>query len=470
MMVAMAISSCNEDTASIGIYPEEDAISHSSAIFNFHTYSIALDSVLCNSYTSYLGNIQDPETGTQIQASFATQFHTFENYHLPAKERLFPLGAKVSASDKVKCDSCEIRLFFNSYYGDGNNPMKMEVYPLDKDNLLEENKDYYSNTDLTQYVKQGEEPIATKVFTPLDYTISDADRTSSSHTNNVRIILPTEYGTAIMNSYYEHPEYFANSFEFIRNVCPGFYFKLKSGIGSMLNISVGTMNLYFTYYDAESADSVYQGYSRFAATAEVIQTTQFESQDLRKLVDDTSCTYLKTPAGIGTVIDLPISEIYKNHELDSVSKASIVLTRYNKNQNSDYSLGIPTTLLMVRKQNMRSFFSNRDVTDSQTSFTTTYSSAYNSYTFENLSRLISFCQHEKVQGMKDSGLTEAQWEAAHPDWNKVVVIPVKTSSTSDSYGNSKMVSITHDMGMNSVRLVGGPNNPLQMQVIYSRFQ
>lgn len=467
---AITICGCDEETGSIGIFPEEDAISHSSAIYNFYTQSIALDSVLCNSYTSFLGNILDPETGTHIQASFATQFHTFENYKLPDKECMFPPSSSFSPSDPVHCDSCEIRLYFKSYYGAGDTPMKLEIYQLDENNILEEDKDYYSNTDLSQFVKQGDAPIATKVFTPLDYTITDAERNSSTHTDNVRIVLPAEYGNRIMNAYYEHPEYFRNSYEFIRHVCPGLYFKLKSGVGTMLNISVGTLNIYFKYFDLQNPQTVYEGLSRFAATAEVIQTTQFETEDLRKLVDDPSCTYLKTPAGIGTLIELPIKEIYLHHESDSVSKARLSLTRYNRSETTDSPLGIPTTLLMVRKQDMRSFFAKRQVPDLQTSFTTSYSSGYNSYTFENLGRIISYCQHEKLNGMKQSGMTEEQWEAAHPDWNKVVVIPVRTSSTTDNYGQSHIVSVTHDMGMNSVRLLGGPNTPLEMQVIYSRFQ
>lgn len=467
---AIVLCGCDEDTGSIGIFPEEDAISNSSAVYQYFTRSIAMDSVLCNSYTSFLGNIRDPETGTHIQASFASQFHTFENFKLPEKRLMFPAGTNYSPSDPVHCDSCEIRLYFNSYYGLGDTPMKLEVYQLDENNILEEDKDYYSNTDLSQFVKKGAEPIATKIFTPLDYTISDAERTSSKHTDNVRIVLPAEYGSQIMNTFYAHPEYFRNSYEFIRHVCPGFYFKLKSGVGTMLNISVGTLNIYFKYFDEHQTDSVYQGLSRFAATAEVIQTTQFETEGLRQLVDDPSCTYLKTPAGIGTLIELPVKEIYRNHETDSVSKARLTLTRFNRSETTESPLGIPTTLLMVRKQNMRSFFSQRQVTDQQTSFTTTYSSALNTYSFDNLARLISYCQHEKTNGMKQSGMTEEQWEAANPDWNKVVVIPVKTSSTTDQYGSNRMVSVTHDMGMNSVRLVGGPNTPLDMQVIYSRFK
>ena len=153
-----------------------------------------------------------------------------------------------------------------------------------------------------------------------------------------------------------------------------------------------------------------------------------------------------------------------------MSKASLVLTKYNGKEDSKYALGTPATLLLVRKQNMYSFFANRNVTDLQTSFTTNFDAVYNTYTFDNLSRLISYCHHEKLHGMETSRMSEQQWEASHPDWNKVVVIPVKTSSTADQTGTNHVVSVTHDMGMNSIRLVGGPNTPLQMQVIYSRFK
>ena len=238
----------------------------------------------------------------------------------------------------------------------------------------------------------------------------------------------------------------------------------------MLNVDVGTLNVYFTFYDEEDPDSVYDGITRFAATPEVIQATQFENDDLQQLIDTSDCTFLKTPAGICTEVTLPIREIYAEHQNDSVNKAQLTLTRYNNKPNTDYSLGIPSTLLLVRKQNMYSFFTNREVADSQTSYTTTFDATYNTYTFQNLCRLISYCQHEKLNGMRETGLSETAWEAANPDWNHVVLIPVKVSSTTNSQGVSQQVSVAHDMDMNSVRLVGGPGQPIQMQVIYSKYQ
>ena len=469
-VMTILMCGCDEDTGSIGIYPDEDAVTNSSEVFQFHTRSIALDSVLSNSYTSFLGNIKDPETGTHIQASFVSQFHTFENYKLPEKRLMFPLSVDFRKDEPVACDSCELRLYFNSYYGAGNTPLKLEVYELDEENVLREEDEFYSNTDLSRYVKPGSEPIATKVFTPTDYTLADAERNSSTHTDNVHINLPADYGSRIMNRYYEHPEYFSDSYAFIRNVCPGFYFKLKSGEGTMLNISVGALNIYFTYYDIQNPDTAFQALTRFAATAEVIQATHFETEDLQRLVEDPSCTYLKTPSGIATLIELPVKDIYRSHPTDSVSRARLTLTCFNKSDDNDYTLGTPSNLLMVRKKDMYSFFANHQVPDNKTSFATSYSSSFNSYTFDNVGRLISYCQHEKLNGMKESGMSEEQWEAAHPGWNEAVVIPVKTSTSTDGNRRSYITSVTHDMGMNSVRLKGGPGTPIEMQVIFSGFR
>lgn len=71
-----------------------------------------------------------------------------------------------------------------------------------------------------------------------------------------------------------------------------------------------------------------------------------------------------------------------------------------------------------------------------------------------------------MKGMKEKGLTDAQWNALYPDWNKAVLIPVETSKNTEGVE----VSVTHDLGLNSIQLQGGPRNPIQMQVIYSRFE
>ncbi len=118
---------------------------------------------------------------------------------------------------------------------------------------------------------------------------------------------------------------------------------------------------------------------------------------------------------------------------------------------------------------MYSFFLNHQVADSKTSYTTSFNSTYNTYEFSNISRLLSYCKHEKMTAAADQGITEEAWAAQNPDWNKVVLIPVITSSASSSTtSSSSQVSVTHDLNLNSIRLVGG-DTKLKMQVIYSQF-
>lgn len=469
-LATLLIAGCDDNTSTMGIPSKDEEVFPSYGTFLAYTHSEAMDSVLGNSTSSYLGSIDDPETGTRIRADFAAQFHTFENYSFPKFDLMFPDDGVKRTTDSIRCDSVEVRLYFSNYYGAKNAPLKLEVYPLDKNNVLQEEEDYYTDTDLDQFVLPGSEPIATKVFTTEDYNLADAERNSATHADNVRIMLPDTVGSLIMRAYYDHPEYFKDSYTFIRKVCPGFLFKIRSGNGSMLSVDVSTLNIYFNFYDKVKRDSTCSALARFAATPEVIQSTQFSNDDMQSLVEKDDCTYLKTPAGIMTVAQLPINEIYQNHETDSVSRAQLTFTRLNNTKPSTQSLGIPQSLLLVRKADATSFFKKRSVADSKTSYTTSYSSTYNTYTFNNICRLISLCRKEKLAGMKAENLTEQEWEQKHPDWNKVVLIPVSISTATDTYGETHQVSVTHDMSMNSIRLQGGANTPIKMQVIYSRFK
>ena len=469
-LATLLIAGCDDNTSTMGIPSKDEEVFPSYGTFLAYTHAEAMDSVLGNSTSSYLGSIDDPETGTRIRADFAAQFHTFENYSFPKFDLMFPDDGVKRTTDSIRCDSVEVRLYFSNYYGAKNAPLKLEVYPLDKNNVLQEEEDYYTDTDLDQFVLPGSEPIATKVFTTEDYNLADAERNSATHADNVRIMLPDTVGSLIMRAYYDHPEYFKDSYTFIRKVCPGFLFKIRSGNGSMLSVDVSTLNIYFNFYDKVKRDSTCSALARFAATPEVIQSTRFSNDDMQSLVEEDDCTYLKTPAGIMTVAQLPINEIYQNHETDSVSRAQLTFTRLNNTKPSTQSLGIPQSLLLVRKADATSFFKKRSVADSKTSYTTSYSSTYNTYTFNNICRLISLCRKEKLAGMKAENLTEQEWEQKHPDWNKVVLIPVSISTATDTYGETHQVSVTHDMSMNSIRLQGGPNTPIKMQVIYSRFK
>ena len=64
-----------------------------------------------------------------------------------------------------------------------------------------------------------------------------------------------------------------------------------------------------------------------------------------------------------------------------------------------------------------------------------------------------------------------QWKKANPNWNKVLLIPVDAQYTTYNAA-SLLTSISHNMSLTSVRLVGGTENPngdIEVSVIYSKF-
>ncbi len=455
-----AFAGCDDETAGIGgsIVPDNDKITIDTLTLYAKSRSIlANDSILANTSNVYLGRYTDPETGTIFSSDFIAQFNCVEDYGFP--------------SDGVVGDttlSVELKLFFNNYFGDSLNTMQCQVYELDR--TLEEGKPYYTNIDPALFIDESAAPIATKSYCAIDNTVPDSIRLGDDYTRNVTITLPNSIGKRFLNKYYETDANgdsigkinFSNSEEFIKNVFKGLYVKSTQGDGTVLYITMARLNVSFGYYVKSSSgakDSIATGIATFSSTKEVLQVNKFSNSNVQKLVDDNSCTYLKTPAGIFTEVELPINEIIES--TDTINSAKIVFTRYNQENSAQFGYSVPGTLLMVRKKDMYDFFIKNKLNDDITSYSTTFTQTSNEYAFNNISRLINYCANEYRQGTD----SDPDWEAKNPDWNKVVLIPI-SKTTDSNFGST--VAITHNHGMTSTRLRGG-KDPIAINIVTSKF-
>ncbi len=467
----LMLASCDETTDTLGtsLNTTTDNLQVASSSFTVLSRSVAVDSVLSRSATGYLGRIKDPETGVHITGDFMTQFNCHEGY------KFTPADSIVSrdGEGQVIADSCEIRLFYTSFYGDSLATMKLTAYELDHP-MLESTK-YYSDFDPIEegYVRSN--GIAKeKVYTLVNGAEIEEKNLNSSYVNNICVRLNdpytdkngvtyNNYGTYILRQYYAHPEYFRDSYSFMKNLVPGFFFKVTGGIGSMAYILTPQMNI---FYRGLSADTIANQITLFNGTEEVLQTTKVTNDKaaMNQLVNDNSCTYIKSPSGIFTEFTLPVDEIMAGHENDTVNTAKLVLNRINNDDWSQYSLPAPSTLLMVEADSVSSFFENSKLANHKTSYLAAFVASTNKYTFANISSLIANMYRRKTNGLK----TDASWVAKHPNWNKVYVIPVKTNYI--TYNNSSILtSVTNDMSLTSAKLVGG-STPVQIDVIYSKFK
>ena len=151
-----------------------------------------------------------------------------------------------------------------------------------------------------------------------------------------------------------------------------------------------------------------------------------------------------------------VEEIAEVHLRDTLNAATINFTRYNEKSESKYPMSTPNYLLMVRKKDMHNFFEKNKLSDNETSFLAQFVSSgeyANTYSFNNIAPLITYCMNEK----KQAGL--------YKDWDKVVLIPVQVAMDS----NDNITSISSNLSMESACLVGGEKNPLKMQILFTTY-
>lgn len=478
VIAALTFAACDDTTEGIGgsITNKIDNINISNSAFNVTTKSIVADSVLSRNNTGLIGKMKDPETGNYVKGDYMTQLSVLPTFSVDTLDYI-----KQANKGSIEADSCYLLVSYNASYGDTIAPMKVTAYEMTKP--MAEDQEYYSNYDA---FKEG------WVSENNQHWSSNYNLSNTSDVKNFKIYLNKEYtkdgktyknyGSYIMQTYAEHPEYFKTNYKFLHNVCPGFYIKNVGGTGNMAKIWNTELIFYWTRKKTINKDStaVSIGYNRFDGTEEVLQLNKIENdtENLKKLAskDQEKCTYLKSPAGIFTEVTLPIKDIMKGHEKDTLNTATISFPRLNnENEDNPYNFATPSTILMVQKDSLQSFFEKSKLADSRTSYTASYSSTgtyKNAYTFQNIANLVSAMYKNKGKG---------------ENWNKVVLVPVNVITTTQGY-TTVISKINHDMSLASTRLIVGTDDPdkdyttdektgkkvasgpIRIKVIYSKFK
>lgn len=453
-LLGMFVAACSEDSTTLGVdmMPAEDLLVRQYHSYGVPTESYAVeDSVLSRTSKSYLGFYTDPETETSIRAEFISQYHINEN------EALF-------ADSIVDYEITDFyaNLYIEKFIGDSLTNFRISVYDLKKS--LDTEADYYTDIEPDQYCDMTAPPLTTKWYTLSDRTITDQQRTAKGYLRHIRVKLPVSLGQQIYDAFRTNKSLFADTHAWLNSGLPcskGLYYRVEYGNGAIAYIDISQLVFTFRYYDVGYKKDT-TGITYLSATEEVVQATSFDNTNLEPLLRDNTCTYLKSPAGIFTMATLPIDSINAN---DTINSASLTFTRYNDIVSSAFKLGIPQTLLLVRYDDYKNgYFEKYKKADDKTSFLAKFSSASNSYTFTNISRLISTCLKEKQKGNQS------------PNYNKVLLIPVET--TYDT--SNKLVKLNHDFSICSAKLVKGhtstadSNNEddssnVLLKVIYSSF-
>ena len=467
-LAAMAIYSCDDSVSSIGtsLTDEGDKLDLNATEYDAQTRTVVADSVFTLSTKCYFGQMRDPETQADVKSEFTTQFHLLELLTFAPED--YVVGRD---GDMVAADSCDVLLYMAKPLDKTDSLQSLKMQISEMAIPVEEGRRYYSNFNPREHGMLRPGGLSkSKMFTYANLADKDSLRATSTYMQNIRIRLDApytdkngvtyqNYGTYLMQMYYEHPEYYRNSYTFTHNVCPGLFFEVTDGLGfhsQMSNIGLRV------YYRIADEDSTYNTTLTFGGTQEVLQTTLVtnDQEAVRRLAAETTHTYLKSPAGLFTEVTLPVTDIKAAHENDSLLAAKISFQRINNESSDKRMLTNSTTILMVEADSLKSFFEKKKTADGKKTFLATYNSGgtQNVYTFTNISNLITSMWKAYKDGMEG----DKDWAAKHHNWNKVLLVPVTSSAS----------GVEHDMSLTSTRLVGGrdnPYDPVRVSVVYAKF-
>lgn len=469
--LAATLYSCDDTTTGVGEFvADADEITASAQTFEATTRTLKYtdlneEGVFSRTSNAYLGKFTDPDFGTYT-TDFITQINCTEQFEFPE-----------TMQDIV---ATTLELSYSSFFGDSLAPMRVRVDMLNRE--IDDNGEdlglYYTSYNPEDFYDKNGEALAEQDYAVRNnsWTDEQIDSIKSANGYYPPLIIDLDksskekgketFSEFLKRKYIEDKNNFKDSYSFIHNVLPGFYVHNTSGEGSILYIGAIWLRMKVSYLVKSSSgkvDSLAYTSIPFAATNEVYMSTRLSNSEdaLNRLKAETHNTYLKTPAGLCTEVKLPLKEMYEALGNDTLNSVSMSFTKYKNisetSQNSLYKMGTPQNLLLIRKNEVKDFFEQKQNYDSKTTFLGTYNSTTNSYSFSQVNRLIS----QIFSDMRTKEEPAEGWDA----YNAMVLIPVKTET--DSQGNT--IGLSHDLEVNSARLVGGEEGEkISMEVIYTR--
>lgn len=495
--IFLSTVSCSDDMGDLGetTRPSSDGITIKSKTFDINTYTGYRDSVYVRTGYPLVGNITDPDFG-QVTAGYLAQFYSSSKMGLDVKNSndstTFAI-LRTSAPKELgydwsdyhykswdsiignQIDSMTVRVYYNTYYGDSLTPMQLSVYSLNPEVDFETlpESEFYSNNNFAKLYSE-KNLIGRKGFTSANRELSDSVRALGDYLPYIEVKINDD----LKNQFYKlcveaaiardtknpHHGDFSDIFtnqkamreKFLSGVC------VRPTFGDGVMIKVYYTAIYFFYRSfhryapdgtllrnaADDGDSTYieNHVDYMAVTPDVIQMSGYkmvdENQDNRIAEKDTS--YITSPQGYYTIVDLPLGEIINTMEDDPLripGDSSYFLNATNFYLQAYKPKGtllskVPTpAVLMIEKDELTSFFEKGSLPDGNTScyasyvgdsipkhnYTTTDGMYY--YNFGNINSVIKGLA--KKHGWSKEGLKRIPKDLKVP----MAIIPVDATTS-----------------------------------------
>ena len=452
--LSLFMLSCVDDLTNMGsqIQPASDKILVDTASFQLTSQNYFVDSIVSRPDSMMLGSFYDLTYGT-INADIFTQLQP-------------PLGFKYpinpDPNDKsfvLKADSAKVFMYFNTYFGDKNSPMEVNIYEMNKGNTFNFTEPYYSNINPSKYIDLNNKiKIGSKVF--------DASTASSAGVVEFNLTpgFVERFESVFSKTYTKDNE---ADFQHFFN---GIYITTDFGSASMLYVRGFNLKYYFhyEYTNSEGQKDTVRGNVSYPANQEVRQVNRFQHPNKEairlKLSADPQINYISAPANVFTKVSVPLKKMITRMNVGSkkllINRAVLKVDISDVN---DSSLAQPliSTILMIKETAYQDFFKKRGLPSDTSAVVGTKAYQYNSttkeyefyYTFD-LAKIIS-TEFKKTN--KEDIVENINF----------ILVPI----TQKTDGSGTTTSYNQQNLMGAVKICSGTNKakPMSISMVYSGF-
>lgn len=456
------LTACNDDVASAGasaLLEEESVVVFADTLRNVRSEIFMASPIEYTPDSFLLGECARPNVGT-IKADILAQFTSPEGFVYP---------------DSAQVDSITLMMFYRSWHGDGNAPIGITVYEMDKETLYFDSL-YTSDVDVTNFCSLHDSTkvlYQDRIVVPAVPADSIYQSATGMYIYRIMSRLNDRYAQKIFNiKDFSSKEAFNQLFK-------GLYITTNYGGASALYVYDICLAIHYHYtFPTQEGSSTYTTlpdvkYLYANVESRQINRYVYPERDViySQLKSDASKDYILSPANIYTQLNIPINDI--KHRIQSevgdkrpyVNMASLKVNVLNgdvaNNQfNKDNWARPASSMMLIKKSAFNRFFTKKELPSDTCAICS------------NLTVSLDEKKQYQYSYMFDLSdlLTQQQRDTMSLDTLEMLLVPVKLStaySSSDSYVSAVQV----EQAVTSTILSSSSDSEQSMniEVIYSGF-
>lgn len=384
-LAALAFSACDDDISGIGqgISDSKVVISVDSNAYNLKGHTVDAVAIQSRTNDKLLGSISAEPYG-KLSCSFVSQLLSATSLNIPDS----------IPTEDIHSFKMLARVPRASITGDSLAPQQLSVYRLSAP----------LTSPLPDNFPTGcyeSAPMGVSNYTLSGLTLGDSAFVKQKSLN-VSVALDAATGRNYVAQYRHDPSIFQWPSTFAKEF-PGIYVKSTFGKGCVANITSADFYVYWDrkVLEAYTEDDVVKYRYKNVTDSACLFTTNpiVMSENLISYTPSPSLIALKdegktlitSPAGYNVSITFPGEQLLKDFHSSDLAMGvinSLKLTIPAETISNQYGIGAAPSLLMIKADEVDTFFSEGKVPDNATSFIADYDSKTGQYEFKNMREYI----------------------------------------------------------------------------------